>query len=1363
MKHILFTICGAGLFCLAANGQVSQQWATPYNGAANQSDQGKAIAVDASGNVYVTGRTTNGSGSFDILTIKYNSLGVQQWATPYNGTGNGDDIGRAIAVDGAGNVYITGQALVAGVGMDMVTIKYNALGVQQWAQLYNGPANFDDDGVALKLDASANVYVAGWRNNASFTEDYVTVKYSPAGAQLWMNFYNHTANSNDLATDIGIDASGNVFTTGQSRNSAFDYDYATIKYSSLGTQQWVYRYDSGSGDDIAYALTVDGSSNVIVTGSNALNSGDCMTIKYNSAGIQQWATPYNGPAGNGEVPLDITADASGNIIIAGYTFTATSADYVTIKYNSAGVQQWAMNFNGTSNGDDYALNMALDGSGNIYVVGYSTVGSNYDYATVKYTAAGTEAWRINYNYNNNSDLGLAIAVDASNNVYITGQATFTGANWNYATVKYSQSSPLTATQSQVNVTCNGVCTGSATVVASGGVPPYTYSWMPSGGSAATASSLCAGSYTCTITDNVGTQITPTFNITQPPALTTTGTQTNILCNGSCTGSALVSVSGGTSPYSYSWAPTGGNSASTTSRCAGNYTCTITDASGCTTTRTFLIVQPTAISISITPTNITCNGGNNGSACAAVSGGTPPYTYAWSPSGGNAVCASGLSANCYTLTVTDANGCVANAGVCITQPPALSATGTQTNIICNGACTGSASVTVTGGTLPYTYSWIPSGPTSNVVTARCAGSYTCNVYDANACSTTVTFNITQPPAPVVSGTSTNPTCFGECTGTASVTSVTNLTGPYTYSWNPNVSSGASASNLCAGTYVVTITGASGCTRSHTFNITSPPAIALNMSTPTNVACNGGNNGSVCVNPTGGTPPFTYIWNPSATTTACLANAPAGCYTITVTDANGCTAVASTCITEPAVITPNPMQNNISCNGGGNGHLMVSPSGGTPVYTYSWTPVINTTNVLNGSPAGTYTCYITDQNGCTASQTFLLTEPPPLITAETHTNVTCFSMCDGAVTINAAGGVGGYSYNWSPSAPNSASLSSLCAGPYVCTVTDLNGCNVMQALTITQPSAISLTGGVNNVLCHGGSDGSIMMSTSGGAAPYNWLWSTGDTTEDISGLDTGVYVITVTDAAGCTFTTGLTVNQPPPIVVTLTVTDATCYSNCDGAIYSTVTGGVPGYSYDWNPSGNMQPDFIGICAGTYTLQVTDANGCNSGYYVDTVNSPPPVNVTYSEPMDTVCQTTTGPFALSGESPSGGIWSGPNVTGNIFDPTNATLGNSIITYTYVDSMGCTGFDTDTIYVDLCLNIIGAENPTVTVYPNPSSGIFSVTAEVNSIITIYDALGNVVIEKKSVGTTTEIDLQTQPDGIYLLVVRRDDASATGRLILSK
>jgi uncharacterized delta-60 repeat protein len=357
-----------------------EKWVARYNGPGNYGDWAQAIAVDGSGNVYVTG--SSGFFELDYATVKYNANGKQLWVKKYNGPGNLHDEASAIAVDGSGNVYVTGESYGSGTGYDFATIKYNTNGEQLWQKRYDGPRSTHDKARAIAVDDSGNVYVAGESvNSDNYYDDFATVKYSTNGKQLWVKRYDGPGNKDDLVQAIAVDSSGNIYVTGTSYSSGTDYDYATIKYSTDGKQLWVKSYNSGR--DEARAIAVDGSGKVYVTGSSCADYG---TVKYNTNGQELWEKNYNGSGNDWDEARAITVDRLGNVYVTGLSKgSGTDYDYATIKYSANGKQLWAKRYNGPGNKDDKAQAIALDGSGNIYITGTSMgSGTDYDYATIKY-------------------------------------------------------------------------------------------------------------------------------------------------------------------------------------------------------------------------------------------------------------------------------------------------------------------------------------------------------------------------------------------------------------------------------------------------------------------------------------------------------------------------------------------------------------------------------------------------------------------------------------------------------------------------------------------------------------------------------------------------------------------------------------------------------------------------------------------------------------------------------------------------------------------------------------------------------------------------------------------------------------------
>jgi len=450
-------VWGAGPMPATSQTGVTEEWVAFFLGAGGRS-WGRALAVDGFGNVYVTGQAFfGGRPRPGYGTLMYNASGVQQWVAYYNGPGVNGGRPFAVAVDGAGNVYVTGYSDRSSVwyvpNNDYATVKYNASGVQQWVALYNGSANGQDEAYGLAVDASGNVYVTGYSDGGAGTgTDYATVKYNASGIQQWVALYNGPANWEDIAYGLAVDGSGNVYVTGTSDGgeTVQDQDYATVEYNASGAEQWVARYNAAAGSDEAYAVAVDGSGNVYVTGTSDSGAGgndiyDYATVGYDASGVELWVARYNGPAAGDDAALDLAVDGSGNVYVTGAsTGVGTGGDYATLKYDaSSGAQGWVARYDGPGSGNDIAYALAMDGSGNVYVTGPSYGGvTGTDYATVKYDASGLERWVARYNDTDNyPDEAAGLTVDASGNVYVTGTSGYRpvggGIGYQYATIKYA--------------------------------------------------------------------------------------------------------------------------------------------------------------------------------------------------------------------------------------------------------------------------------------------------------------------------------------------------------------------------------------------------------------------------------------------------------------------------------------------------------------------------------------------------------------------------------------------------------------------------------------------------------------------------------------------------------------------------------------------------------------------------------------------------------------------------------------------------------------------------------------------------------------------------------------------------------------
>ncbi|HOY05710.1 MAG TPA: HYR domain-containing protein [Saprospiraceae bacterium] len=688
---------------------------------------------------------------------------------------------------------------------------------------------------------------------------------------------------------------------------------------------------------------------------------------------------------------------------------------------------------------------------------------------------------------------------------------------------------------QTNIGCNGASTGSATVNATGGTTGYTYLWSVSAGSqtTATATNLPVGVHSVTVTDANNCTAIATVTIIQATDVTATAAQTTpVSCFGGSNGSATVTPGGGTLPYTYIW-DNGSTDQTATGLSAGSHMVTVTDANGCTEMATVTITQPaSAVAVTISAsTNVSCFGGSNGAATAAGTGGTGTITYLWN-NGQTTATATALTAGTYNVTATDANGCTSSTSVVITEPSELTANiSAQTNVLCNGASTGSATVNVAGGTTTYTYAW-SNGQTAATATGLAAGTYTVVVTDANGCTTSATVTITQPTALIaeISG-QTNIGCNGASTGSATVNATGGTTG-YTYLWSVSAAgqTTATATNLPVGVHSVTVTDANNCTTTATVTIIQATDLTATAAQTTPVSCFGGSNGSATVTPGGGTLPYTYVWD-NGSTDQTATGLSAGSHMVTVTDANGCTETATVTITQPAsaVAVTISASTNVSCFGGSNGAATAAGTGGTGTITYLWNNG-QTTATATGLTAGTYNVTATDANGCTAFATIVITQPAELeAIVSAQTNVLCNGTATGSATILPAGGTAPYTYNWS-NGPTTQTASGLTAGTYFVTITDAMLCKVTRTVTITQPTLLTIQIiSTTDEACTGGHNGTATVSATGGTTPYNFTWPGALTGASQTGLSAGTYVVTVTDANNCTATVPVVINQGSSLTI------------------------------------------------------------------------------------------------------------------------------------------------------------------------------------------------------------------------------------------
>lgn len=768
------------------------------------------------------------------------------------------------------------------------------------------------------------------------------------------------------------------------------------------------------------------------------------------------------------------------------------------------------------------------------------------------------------------------------------------------------------------------CNGQATLTASGGSGGTIYWQNTTSGGTSTATPATTRNVTSSGTyyfrsfsgNCWGPEGSATVSIVSTINLTTGGGTTQSTC-GASNGTACISASGGNPPYTYAWS--GGGSTSCKSGVpSGNYTVTVTDNSGCTATSSVNVTDAgSPVATITTQTNVSCFGGNNGSATVSISGGTPPYDVTWSNgnllfgvSAGTYTTSTGLPQGLISVTVEDANGCSSSASTTITQPTQLTASvGSVTNVQCFGASTGAININVGGGTGIKTFAW-SNGANTEDLSSRPAGSYTITVTDQNSCTVSTSATISQPAA-ALAATSvvTNVGCFAGNTGAIDVT-VTGGTGTYTYLWS-NGQVSQDLTTLTSGSYTVTITDANGCTLTHNKTVTQPAAgVSISVSNVTNVACFGGSTGSITVSGSGGTAGYTYAINAgSFGASATFGSLAAGNYTLRVRDLNGCENSTPVTVTQPTsalsatVLSTTPA----NCFGSSTGAIDLGVSGGTSGYSYAWTNGATSQDLTNVA-AGSYSVTVTDANSCTTTASTSVSQATQLTATAAVTNVTtCQGFSNGAITFTGSGGTGSYSFsiNGGSTYQTSSTFTGLAAGTYDAWIRD-NGvpsCSRQLApVVISQPASLPapiLPGGstynscgllVVNVTPQGsGATRAILHN----AIPGVGTAIDTNTAFVINNLATGTYTFyatsynPTTQCQGSAFTS-FTVTVTNPVLVTGTITNVSCFGAGNGAVDISVSGGTPPYTYSWSNGASSQ-DLNGVGGASYNVVVTDSRGC------------------------------------------------------------------------------------------------------------------------------------------------------------------------------
>jgi len=766
---------------------------------------------------------------------------------------------------------------------------------------------------------------------------------------------------------------------------------------------------------------------------------------------------------------------------------------------------------------------------------------------------------------------------------------------------------ISLTTASSPVGCAGGNTGSVEVTPMGGNGPYQYAWNINGViiTQPVVNSLTAGSYVVTVTDTK-----ETVEVLQSAGIDVTETITNIDCFGNNNGQISLAISGGNSPYDLEWTDFSGtvlgNDPLLENQIAGTYQINITDANGCLQTEQFEIIQNSELTLTLgTINNLACNNIPTGSIELLVIGGDGNYTFDWS-NGDDQQNLTNLPSGPYSVTVTDGLNCTQEISTTVTEPSVLEILdATIQPASCFSSPDGSILLTVTGGTIgaDYQFNWSNGGNSAQQI-ALVAGDYQVTITDDQGCEIEANYTISSPEEIMLSVLEEPATCSGTPSGFATVTA-TGGDGNYSYQWDIDAGSQttATADNLVANIYFVTVTDGNGCSQIATAEVLEPLAISNNFE-QVDVDCFSNATGTLSADVFGGSAPYTFSWtgpNGFTASTSNLEELVAGTYNLTITDSNGCVFEESALISEPttgltATITPVDRV----CFGQSNGTATVFPTGGTGTISFLWNFQDQTTASVNNLPPGSWDVVVTDQSGCSITQTTEIEEDPEIVIRLSETGPLCFNGTEGqaeimAIEINGSQvNLDDYEFIWSNNETTSQIGNLIGGDRYFVSVTNAIGCQASEVIEISNPDPIQiLVEEINSTDCANGNNGSATISGAGGIQPYMYQWSSNagnQTTATAENLTSGVYTVIISDGNQCTSEREITIAEPESLSIEFSVSQISCPGSADGVISTNITGGTAPYQYAWS-TGSTDTEINQIEAGDYELTITDNKGCTA----------------------------------------------------------------------------------------------------------------------------------------------------------------------------
>lgn len=980
-----------------------------------------------------------------------------------------------------------------------------------------------------------------------------------------------------------------------------------------------------------------------------------------------------------------------------------------------------------------------------------------------------------------------------------------------------------------DVTCSGFTDGAVTVTVTGGVPDYSYTWTDSTGTVISMTDsitmIGEGWYYISVMDMNGCMGDDSVLVATPNPLVVPldfipFNGFGVACVNDCNGTVFAPVTGGTFPYSYEWsdADCAGPYISTEpvvlgGLCAGTYYLNVSDSLGCMTCESLTLIEPDSIlADNAVVIDISCEGETDGSINLMLTGGVPlpNYDVEWVPPLGIGQVANNLGEGEYTAIVTDANDCSAQFEFEIEEPEELIAVATSPlvnggfNITCNGACDASLSLEISGGVGDYAVSWQGPAPVggssdSEFINVVCEGTYIYTVTDDNNCSVTDTIDITEPDAILFAFTVEEfISCNGECDGQLRVQASGGVPA-YDYVWNdPDMTNGPlSSDNLCAQVYTVTVTDANDCEETGFFNLEEPDVLEISCTT-SDITCTDADNGAIDCLLAGGTGPYTCVWTgPDGFTSfdEDLTNLAPGEYCVECEDARGCMVDTCYVIGEPMPLVLVPIISDyngfgVTCLGDCNGSITLSATGGTGDLVFS------PAEFQGDLCAGFYTVSVTDDLGCEMEMEVEITEPDEItidLSSPLYacgTNINCFGFSTGSIISDVTGGVNSsYTYSWINVAEadtfnvgDDFEIDQIGAGDYTLFVEDGNGCSASADINLTEPSdqftvdvMPTVTPGGSNISCEGACDASISVVdiNACGAVEYSWTFNGDPISSDaLVDLCPGQYTMVAIDEAECPWTESLTITEPESLNVVDSVTISLCAGDDNGAVFLTVNGGSPDYSFDWNdPTLNSVEDQTNLVPGDYSVLVSDFNGCEEELFF-TITEPDSLDITlYTIVMlapDFNISSYLGNDGVIDAEASGGtmpytyLWSGDDgYTSDQEDLNGLTAQNYCVVVT--DENGCTDGECIELTEPSDLELPNGMSPNG---DGINDGLFiqGIEAFPNNTVKVFNRWGDVVFEQNGYSNSNlwkgESDSGGKvPDGTYFTILVVKDAGGDREL----